>query len=82
MQINLQITFDDATEKLIQAGAPEIVAFETKFDKPISSLQEDPRFTYLVFMAWHAESRTKSTALSFEEWTNTITGIRADEAKK
>jgi len=82
MQINLQTTFSDGTKKVITAGAPEIVAFEREFDKPISQMQESPRYTYLVFMAWHSESRTKSTTLKFEDWTNTITGIEAAEEKK
>jgi len=82
MQINLQTTFEDGTKKVISAGAPEIVAFESKFDLPISRMQEEPRYTYLVYMAWHSESRNKETKLEFEEWTNSITGIEAADSKK
>jgi len=82
MELNLQATFQDGIEKVISTGAPEIVAFEREFDKPITTMQESPRYTYLVFMAWHSESRNKSTALKFEDWTNTIAGIEVAEEKK
>jgi len=82
MQINLQTTFDDGTEKVITAGAADLVAFEREYDLSVAKLQSEVKLTHLLYIAWHSESRTKSTTLKFDDWTNTISSIEATEAKK
>jgi hypothetical protein len=82
MEINLQIKFADGTEKTIVANAADFIAFENKFDRSIATLQNDPRLTYLLFLAWNAEKRKKVTDLEFDAWVESVEGVEAKEAKK
>jgi len=82
MQINLQTTFNDGTDKVITAGAADLVAFEREFDLSVAKLQSEVKLTHLLYIAWHSESRNKSTTLKFEDWTNEVSAIEATEAKK
>lgn len=82
MQINLQITHEDKTEKTVTANASDLVGFETKFDLSVAKLEKEVKLTHLLYIAWHSENRTKATALDFEAWTATVAKIEATEAKK
>lgn len=82
MNINLQVTYLDGSDKLITAIAADLIAFETKFDISIARLDKEVRLTHLLFIAWNAEKRTKATELDFEGWAETVAGIEAQAAKK
>lgn len=82
MQINLQTTFNDGTKKTISATAADLVAFEAKYDLSVARLEKEVKLTHLLFLAWNAERRTKATALEFEPWVETVTGVEAEEVKK
>ena len=82
MQINLQISFTDNSEKLVSAIAADLVAFETKFDLSVARLEQNVKLTHLLFLAWHSEKRNKATALDFDAWVETVTGVEASAAKK
>jgi hypothetical protein len=76
MRINLQLTFADKTEKEITANAADLVAFEDKFNLSIAALGGgEPRLSHLLYIAWHSETRTKGTNLSFEEWCSTVEAV-------
>lgn len=80
--INLQITYADGTTKQVEAGASDIVAFETKFDLSIARLEKDFRLTHLFFLAWAVDKRTGATKDEFEKWLETVTLVEAAEQKK
>lgn len=82
MNINLQVTYLDDTQKLITALAADLIAFEAKFDLSIARLDKEVRLTHLLFIAWNVEKRTKATELEFEAWTETVAGIEAQAPKK
>jgi hypothetical protein len=75
MRVNLHIQFENGKSKEITAGAADLVAFEDKFNISVAKLGDDPRMSYLLYLAWHSEHRTKSTELGYEEWLATVTGI-------
>ena len=81
MKIDLQIAYNDGTTKDVSAVAPDLVAFEAKFDLSIARL-EQPKFTHLLFLAWHVEKRTKSVSLEFEPWVETVELVKVTQAKK
>lgn len=80
--ISLQISYVDGTTKQVVAGAPEIVAFESKFDLSIARLEKDFRLTHLFFLAWNSEKRSGGTDLDFEAWLPTVESVEAGEQKK
>lgn len=82
MQINLQIKFADQTEKTITATAADLIAFESEFNLSVAKLENEVRLTHLLFIAWHAEKRTKTTGLEFQPWVETVESIEAKETKK
>lgn len=82
MQINLQIKFADQTDKTITATAADLIAFETEFNLSVAKLESEVRLTHLLFLAWHAEKRTKATGLDFNAWVETVEGVEAKETKK
>jgi hypothetical protein len=82
MQINLQLTYTDGTKKVVTATAADLVAFETKFDISVARLEQNVKLTHLLFLAWHAENRAKTTGLDFDAWLETIESVEAAQAKK
>lgn len=80
--INLQITYADGTTKEVEAGAPDIVAFESKFDLSIARLEKDFRLTHLFYLAWHVDKRTGATKAEFDAWLETVTLVEAAAQKK
>tara|TARA_R110000822_G_scaffold307327_1_gene434310 strand:- start:5416 stop:5667 length:252 start_codon:yes stop_codon:yes gene_type:complete len=79
MKINLQITYDGGVAKEITANAADMVAFETKFNIPVSNLSSDPRMSYLFFLGYSAEKRTGATKETFEKWLETVELVGAGE---
>lgn len=82
MNINLQVTFEDKTQKVITANAADMVAFEREFDLSVARMEKEVKLTHLLYMAWHSEKRTKSTTLEFDPWTETVDAIEATSSKK
>jgi hypothetical protein len=80
--INLQIQYPDGVLKDIVALPIDQVKFESHFNISLTSLGDNPQVTYLYWLAWHAEKRTKATDLEFDEWLETIEGIGAADEKK
>jgi hypothetical protein len=79
MKINLRALFLDGNSKEITCSASDLVKFEDKFNISVSRIQEEVRITHLLFLAWASEVRTKSTALDFEAWTETVESVGASE---
>ena len=79
MRINLHIQFEDGTDKDITANAADLVAFEDKLNVSVTSLGDSPRMSWLLYLAWHSEHRTKSSKLTYEDWLNTVGEIGASD---
>jgi hypothetical protein len=82
MQINLQITYNDKTKKSVTATAADLVAFENHFDLSVARLEQNIRLTYVLFLAWSVEKRTKASALDFEAWVESVEEVELADAKK
>jgi len=83
MNLNLQLTYLDKTEKQLSATASEFVAFETKFDMSITRLEKEAKLTHFFFMAYCVEKRTKAieSKVSFEEWLETVESVEVKDPK-
>ena len=80
MRFNLRIKFADGSDKEITASVPDLIAFEDKFNISVAKLAVEQRLSHLLFLAWHAEKRTKVTKLSFEEWAETVESVGEAES--
>jgi hypothetical protein len=81
MKITLRIEFTDGTTKDVLVSAPDLVAFEDKFDVSIVKLEE-PRMGWLLFLAWHSEQRRKQTDKGYDEWLDLVASIGETEDPK
>jgi hypothetical protein len=80
MKINLRIDFLSGEAKEITCSAADLVAFESKFDKSIATLEADLKITHLLFLAWHSEHRRKQTDKDFDNWIELVNSVGASEA--
>lgn len=80
MKLDLRIVFVDGTEKLIVAGLPDFVAFESKFEKSMAVFaQGNVHATWLLFVAWNAFRRAGEQA-AFDDWLLTVADIGVAES--
>jgi hypothetical protein len=80
--INLLITFIDGTSREVTAIISDLMAFEDKFDKSVADFQKGVRLSWLVFISWTAETRTKATTLEFDAYADTISAVEVPDQKK
>ena len=76
MKINLQLTNNGETKNIV-CNAADMVAFEEKFNVSIASLTNEPKMSYMLYLAWHSEKRTGGTKDSFEKWLETVDMVGA-----
>jgi hypothetical protein len=84
MRINLQVEFSNkiGEPKQIVCLASDMVKFESQFNLSIANLEKELKITHLLFLAWSSETRTKSTAKTFDEWVDEVESISASDDPK
>lgn len=82
MNINLRVIYADGTTADLEAKAPDIVAFEEKFDLSMAALRDKVQIRHLLFMAWNVARRTGQTKDTFEKWLESVESVEAPEPKK
>jgi hypothetical protein len=75
LKINLRIEFPSGESKEVVCSASDLVKLESKFDISIASLESNPKFTHLCFLAWASETRTKGTDKDFDSWMDGIASV-------
>jgi len=80
--IELEVFFLDGTSKKVAAIAADLIAFETKFDVSIATLDKTSRITYMFFLAWAPLKRQGDTKDTFEKWVETVASVQGVEPKK
>ena len=79
MQIPFRVEFVDGSKESVVCGTPDFIAFEDKFNVAVTTIQKDPRLTYLAYIVWNALRRKKQTDKSFEDFVDTLDNIEGDE---
>jgi hypothetical protein len=79
MKINLRVTFNDKSVEEVSATARDIVAFEDKFNKSITSLSTNFFVTDMLWVAWHWLQRQDKTKMTFDEWCDEVDEIEASD---
>lgn len=80
MRLGFEVTYAGGTTEKVICGAPDFIAFESKFDISITQLKNDQRFSWLAFLVWNALRRTKKTDKTFDDWCESIEIIAGDDA--
>jgi len=75
MKITMAVGYEDGTRQVVSCTAVDLVRFEEKFQKSLSSIGSDPYFGQLAWLAWHACHRQRLTTLGFDEWLGTVVEV-------
>ena len=75
----LRITFNDSTSKELTVNAPDIIAFERKFEISLDKLES---YEHLCFLGWRVATRTGLTVADFDTWLNTVEFVEFVEGPK
>lgn len=75
MRISLKVQYVDGSEAAVTAAAPDLIAFERHFDKPMTVFADAPRVEWMLWLAWTALSRQGKTGEEFDPWTEKVDGI-------
>lgn len=77
MRIALQVKYVDGREQAVMLSAPDLIAFERQFDKPMRAITTG-RMEYLWWTTWHSAKRRGLTSDDFEAWIETVDVIGDD----
>jgi hypothetical protein len=75
MKINLEVTTLENVTTKVTAQFADFIAFEREQNRSVANFQTELKLTDLAWLAWHAEKRTKKTALNFDQWTETVDSV-------
>ena len=79
MRPTLRIDFADGTSATVQVAAPDIIAFERKFEISLDKLET---YEHLCFLAWRAQVRSSVTSADFDTWINSVGFVEFVEGPK
>ena len=79
MRIPFTVEFIDGSKESVVASTPDFIAFEEKYNIAVTTIQSDPRLTYLSFIVWNSLRRNKKTEKTFEDFCESLENISGDD---
>jgi hypothetical protein len=68
---NMIVVMQDGKKFEVKIKPIDIVQFERKFDVPISKLNEESRYEWLLYLAWLGAKRNGVTE-DYDTWINLV----------
>ena len=68
---NMIVIMNDDTKLEVKIKPGDIVKFERKFDVPVSKLQEEQRYEWLLYLAWLGAKRNGVTD-DYDTWIDQV----------
>ena len=68
---NMVVIMADGTKYEVKMKPADIVKFERKFDVPVSKLQEEQRYEWLLYLAWLGAKRNGVTD-DYDTWIGLV----------
>jgi hypothetical protein len=78
MKMQLRVTYNDGSGADATVSAPDLVAFESKFDRSVARFESEVKFTDLVWLAWHYLNR-KGEVGDFDKWLENVDQVEVGE---
>lgn len=78
LRIPLKVRYAEGREQPVLVSAPDLIAFERHFDKPMGQIGSG-RMEYMWWTAHHALKRLGMTQLEFDPWLETVEAISDDD---
>jgi len=75
MQFKIGVEMVDGTEVTAVASVPDLLAFERKFDKPVTDFGNGLRLEWILWLAWHALNRSGKAGDDYDAWTANVGNI-------
>jgi len=75
MQFKIGVEMVDGTEAVAIASVPDLLAFERKFDKPVTDFGAGLRLEWILWLAWHALHRAGKAPDDYDAWTANVGNI-------
>lgn len=84
MKVKLHVSYPNKSGADVEASAPDLIAFESKFDKSFTvfSDMDNVRYTHFVWLAWHVLHRTGKTKDDFDTWTSSIESVEGVDSEE
>lgn len=79
MRLALSVKYADGSGADVVATAPDLIAFERKFDKAMAAIGSDPRIEYIMWLTWQALQRRKRVTADFDTWSDTVDEVTVGE---
>ena len=64
----MTVTMLDGTKVEVKITPKDIIDFERKFDVPVSALQQEQRYEWLLYLAWLSAKRSNGITENYEQW--------------
>lgn len=83
MKVKLHVSYPNKSGADVEASAPDLIAFETKFDKSFTVFSDmaTVRYTHFVWLAWHVLHRTGKTNLEFDQWVESVESVEGVDSE-
>ncbi len=75
MRFTIKVEFEDGTEAAAVASVPDFLAFERKFDKPITEFGQGMRLDWVLWLAWHSLKRAGRAGDDYEAWAANVANL-------
>lgn len=79
MKLALQVIDHQNNKREVIAHFADFIAWETEYNRSLSSFEAEMKLRDLCWLAWHVEHRNKVTDASFSEWLNNVALIEPVE---
>jgi|TARA_X000001382_G_scaffold9756_1_gene6850 hypothetical protein len=66
------ITMADGTKLEVKITPKDIIDFERKFDIPVSQLQVEQRYEWLLYLAWLSAKRSNGVTDTYDKWIGLV----------
>jgi len=82
MELPLIVHYRSGEKEEITGYASDIIMFEDRFNISFSKAAQDLRVTWLMYLGYAPTFAAKKTALSFEDWSLTVSEVKTATPKK
>ena len=62
----------DGTKVEVKITPKDIIDFERKFDVPVSQLQVEQRYEWLLYLAWLSAKRANGITENYDQWISLV----------
>ena len=66
------ITMSDGRKIEVRITPKDIIDFERKFDVPVSQLQVEQRYEWLLYLAWLSAKRSNGITETYDKWIELV----------